>query len=220
MSFWPGAPSPRATLLIVHGGCWSNEYDLTHTSGLASALAVAGCDVWSLEYRRVGDPGGGWPGSLNDVQRAVQTVAERGAVRPMLVMGHSAGGHLALLLGALDERDGMDLDAIIGLAPIAQLTRYGTGSNSCQQMVPRFMGGKAEHLADDYLAADPAYLQPHSRTFLLSGDLDSLVPSEFSALDGVPLVQVAGAGHFDWLHPQTAAFDKLSQVIAGIVDGS
>ena len=65
----PGSALPSKGLIVfVHGGCWLNEFDITHTYPLSSALADAGYTVWSLEYRRIGDEDGGWPGTYEDIQ--------------------------------------------------------------------------------------------------------------------------------------------------------
>ncbi len=58
-------------VIFVHGGCWLNAYDVAHSKALSQALTEAGYAVWSLEYRRVGDEGGGWPGSLNDIVQGI-----------------------------------------------------------------------------------------------------------------------------------------------------
>ena len=81
--------------VVVHGGAWKAAYDLAHIEHLCVAFRDAGIATFNVEYRRVGDAGGGWPGSLEDVLRAVE-YARRLAQRLVLV-GHSAGGHLALL---------------------------------------------------------------------------------------------------------------------------
>ncbi len=220
MSVWRPQRASLATLILLHGGCWSNEYDLTHTGPVATALADAGYIVWSVEYRRVGDAGGGWPGSLEDAEEAVRVIANQTAARPVILLGHSAGGHLALLLGAgMAKHAEPIVDAVVALSPIARLARYGAGDNSCQKMVRRFMGGQPADLPDAYRCADPVNLTPHPLTVVLSGEADTIVPSVFSDLDGASRVMVAGVGHFDWLHSGTAAFNTLQTTLRGIVDG-
>jgi len=220
MVLWRPQRASLATLILLHGGCWSNEFDLTHTDPVATALADAGYTVWSVEYRRVGDAGGGWPGSLEDAEEAVRVIANQTAARPVVLLGHSAGGHLALLVGAgMAALANPAVDAVVGLSPIAQLARYGAGDNSCQEMVPRFMGGQQADVPDAYRRADPVNLRPHPLTVLLSGGADTIVPSDYSDLDGASRLEVAGAGHFDWLHSGTKAFDTLQTTLRGIVNG-
>ena len=101
--YLPAGSAPAPVVVLVHGGCWLNAYGLDHIRALAGALAAEGYAVWSLEYRRVGDDGGGWPGTGNDVQAAVAALtfapfSERFDLQRLAVLGHSAGGHLALWL--------------------------------------------------------------------------------------------------------------------------
>ena len=67
----PEGIGPFPVVVFVHGGCWLNAFDITHTHAASTALAQAGYAVWSLEYRRVGDPGGGWPGTFDDISLGV-----------------------------------------------------------------------------------------------------------------------------------------------------
>jgi acetyl esterase/lipase len=94
-------------VIFLHGGFWRVAYDRAHTGPLAAALAAAGFAVCTPEYRRTGQTGGGWPGTLDDVAAAVDILpgraaeATRGLIDPgrILLAGHSAGGHLALWAG-------------------------------------------------------------------------------------------------------------------------
>ena len=73
-------------VILIHGGCWLNSFDVNHSRPLATALSQAGFAVWSLEYRRTGDPGGGWPGTLEDIQLAL-TQLERFPLTPLICHG-------------------------------------------------------------------------------------------------------------------------------------
>src|SRR5512133_65343 len=75
----------RGLAVMVHGGFWRARYDLTHASHLCLALAQSGLTVASLEYRRVGETGGGWPGSLDDVVRGVESVAAKQGGLPVVL---------------------------------------------------------------------------------------------------------------------------------------
>src|SRR5215831_15665063 len=92
-------------VIFLHGGFWRVAYDRSHTGPMAAALAAAGYAVCVPEFRRTGQPGGGWPGTFDDVATAVDRspalVREAAgpaviADGPALLSGHSAGGHLAL----------------------------------------------------------------------------------------------------------------------------
>ena len=101
----PSGPGPHPVVVFIHGGYYRARYDLTHAGFLCVAFALAGFASWSLEYRRLGNPGGGWPGTFQDVLRGldhVGTIAEQYSLDPdrTVVVGHSAGGHLALWAAA------------------------------------------------------------------------------------------------------------------------
>ena len=219
-----GLPAEKPTIVLVHGGCWLNAYDISHTRALATALALAGHPVWNLEYRRADENTSAWPASLQDLQQgiiAMQQLAEHG-VRDddVIVVGHSAGGHLALLLAAswpqVYDRKTPVL-SVVGLAAITDIARYAQGDNSCQQATTLFMGGAPDDIPDDYAAANPARLRVDVPITLLHGDGDQIVPrDQFEGLRGGNIRRVLdpGAGHFDWIHPGTPAFGTLLRVLA------
>lgn len=210
-------PKEKAPLVVlIHGGCWLNAFDIKHTFPLSTALTQAGYAVWSLEYRRAGDPGGGWPGSFDDIKKGLAFTTKLGEypvnLTRMVVAGHSAGGHLALLASSEIQ----NITAVIGLAAITDIVRYSQGANSCQTATLDFMGG--DHLSDPvaYQLANPVGKKPHPNTTLLQGDIDVIVPVQQATLAGANADILNGAGHFDWVHPGTAAYlrfvDKLSEV--------
>ena len=101
----PPGGGPHPVAVFVHGGCWLSEYDIAHSSAVTAALAQSGIATWSLEYRRVGDEGGAWPGTLQDVARGadhLRSIAARYRLDldRVIAAGHSAGGQLALWLAA------------------------------------------------------------------------------------------------------------------------
>ena len=204
------ALTERAPLIVlIHGGCWLNAYDVQHSFPLGSALAEAGYAVWSLEYRRTGDAGGAWPGSFEDVRLGLAFTSNLKDypvdLDQIVIMGHSAGGHLALLAASENQ----DIAGVIGLAAITDIVEYSRGKNSCQTASIDFMGGSYEENPEAYKAANPASRPIHSKTMLLYGDIDSIVPIEQSQLPGASAVMFEGAGHFDWVHPGTGAYQML-----------
>jgi acetyl esterase/lipase len=203
-------------VVLIHGGCWLNAFDIQHTFPLSTALAQAGFAVWSLEYRRTGDPGGGWPGSFDDIKKGLAFTLKLKEypvdLTRMVVAGHSAGGHLALLAST----EFQNMKAVIGLAAITDIIRYSQGLNSCQKATLEFMGG--EYLSDPatYHLANPVGKKPHPNTILMHGDIDAIVPVQQSSLAGAYSEILKGAGHFDWVHPGTRAYkrfvEKLNEV--------
>jgi hypothetical protein len=63
----PPGDGPHPVVIVIHGGFWRAAYNLDHISHLCVALNKAGLATWSLEYRRIGNPGGGWRGTLDDI---------------------------------------------------------------------------------------------------------------------------------------------------------
>ena len=200
-------------VVFVHGGCWLNAYDIAHSRAMSNALAREGFAVWSLEYRRTGDVGGAWPGTFEDVLSGIRYLREIDEVQldygNISIVGHSAGGHLALLAGANEPTLKVRFSRVIGLAAIYDLVAYSKGSNSCQKAAISFMGGGAEEKIESYLAADASRMNLHAKTLLLHGDQDAIVPVNQTVDSGQKYKIVEGAGHFDFLHPSSRAWDVL-----------
>src|SRR4029077_15472828 len=99
----PESAGPFPVVMNIHGGYWRSKYDLTHAGHMCAALTAKGLATWNVEYRRVGNPGGGWPGTFDDLRSAyryVSQIAQRYQLdlAKLAVIGHSAGGQLALCL--------------------------------------------------------------------------------------------------------------------------
>ncbi|MCU1497000.1 MAG: hypothetical protein JWM47_953 [Acidimicrobiales bacterium] len=119
-------------MVLVHGGFWRAGYDLSLMDGLAADAVAAGWAVWNIEYRRVGEEGGGWPGTFADVAAAVDHLAVLADVdgEPLdpartAIVGHSAGGHLATWVAA---RPGLPADApgaAPAVRPVAAVSQAG-----------------------------------------------------------------------------------------------
>lgn len=210
----PEGTTPKALIVFIHGGCWLNAYDIKHSFALSTALSQEGYAVLSLEYRRSGDTGGGWPGSFDDIRAAFAFTKQlqSGDLNPLAViaLGHSAGGHLALLAGAQDA----SLRGVVGLAAITDIIRYAAGDNSCETATHEFMGGDFASEAAQYHAANPVEHKPHRNTFLLQGSADALVAPSQADIAGALAITLEGAGHFDWVHPGSPAFQTLLSTLS------
>ena len=213
-------------IIFVHGGCWLNAYSIEHSFPLTSALAEHGFMVFSLEYRRTGDAGGGWPGSIDDVLQGIQYFLQQSQYiydySNVYLVGHSAGGHLALLAQhelAKRQPGNAIIPKVVGLAAISDLTKYAKGKNSCQLAVRQFMAGSFAEIPQIYRQADPAQQLTGdtfgAQRFVLHGTADEIVPLSQSTQVkfAAQVVPVQGGGHFDWLHPQTESFQVLVNLI-------
>lgn len=218
-----GAEGKCPLVVLIHGGCWLEAYDIAHIRPLATALAKKGYAVWALEYRRVGQDGGGWPGTLLDIADGMDALKnldhEQIDKSRTVLLGHSAGGQLALWAAARSSlRPGQELyreapfipHGVIGLAAITDLAGYAMGDSRCEQATPQLMGGTAEEHPLRYAQASPVELGTSVQTVLLHGDADSIVsPEQAAALPGATRRLIEAAGHFDLIHPDTPAFSLL-----------
>ena len=208
--FEAAAPTKRQ-IVLIHGGCWSNHYTRAHITPLASALANVGLTVWVPEYRRVGDLGGGWPGTYQDVAAAINYVSSKTGTSP-IVIGHSAGGHLALLAAADPT---VALAGVIGLAAITDLSIYGQQEGSCPAMVQELMGTTYSDSPEDYRAASVLSSAVTVPAHLIQGSLDRIVgEDQLTGFGSNQIVRIPDAGHFDLIHPESTTFGILVDLLS------
>jgi acetyl esterase/lipase len=222
----PTGPGPHPVLVTLHGGFWRARYDLEYFGVVCDALAAAGVATWNVEYRRLGQEGGGWPGTLQDVAAAVDHVRELAARFPLDLervgaLGHSAGGHLALWAAGraripsaspLSAAQPLSLCCAVALAGVCDLRRAWELRLS-SNVTEDFLGGTPRAVPERFAAASPAELLPLCvPQVLIHGTEDDSVPYQMSvgydsaaraAGDEVALVTLAGAGHFEMVDPAT-----------------
>jgi len=234
----PGTGGLAPLTIFLHGGFWRAEYGREHTAPLAEALADAGFAVCAPEYRRTGQPDGGWPGTFDDVAAAVDRLprlvaqAAGGVIDldRVVLAGHSAGGHLALwaasrhLLPAespwrAQEPAGRSVVALAAVSDLAASYRWRLGQRATEAL----MGGGAEYYPDRYDAVDPSRLVPAGVPVRLvhgTGDdrvpwhmsLDYAVRARTSGATGVlapTCVLLPGTGHFELIDPLSAEWPQV-----------
>ena len=215
-------------VVLVHGGFWRERWDRTVMTPLAIDLARRGLACWNLEYRRVGQDGGGWPGTLEDVAAgidALRGVSEVDADR-VVVVGHSAGGQLALWSaarrrlprGAPGARPVVVPRAAVSQAGVCDLAA-GSHENLGDGAVDAFLGGSPESHPNRYAVASPTALLPLGvPQLLVHGSRDEDVPLSQSrehlaaakaAGDEVGLLEL-DADHFDVIDPEHAAWHEVA----------
>lgn len=215
-------------LMFIHGGYWRARYDLTHAGHLCAALARAGIATLNVEYRRVGNAGGGWPGTFEDIAAARQYCARNAKelaakfaidASHFALAGHSAGGALALWLAARDH----NIKAVASLAGVNDLHRAWELHLS-HDAVAELLGGTPEQVSEHYTEADPMKLSIKARQVLIHGSQDAIVPPEFSSQyvsakssrERAELITLEGAGHFDVIDPQSPHWPKVEQALTGL----
>jgi len=221
-----GNKRPFPVLMNIHGGYWRAKYDLLHAGHLCSALTRKGYATWNIEYRRVGNPGGGWPGTFEDVvnsYRLLPQIAHHYQLdsERVTVIGHSAGGQLALCLAAHE----LSIRGVVSLAGVVDIQRAFDLHLSSDAVV-EFLGGKPSEVIEHYREADPMQLAIRTRQVLIHGSDDDVVPAEFSrryvelkkqTQENVTLVGLPKADHFDVIDPRSAVWPKVESTIVGLV---
>src|SRR5436309_12234468 len=133
----PKGAGPHPVAIVLHGGFWRAAYDLEYMGHVCAAFTRAGLASWNVEYRRIGNPNGAWPGTFQDVALAaddLRSIAIRYGLdlNRVIAVGHSAGGHLALWLGSRHKlpahspvymRDALPLAGVVALAGVADLEK-------------------------------------------------------------------------------------------------
>lgn len=198
------AAARRPLVLIIHGGFWRPDIDLSHARPMAQAIAAAGWTVALPEYARVaGNPAPTFADLTRVLRQAPQIVARHNG--SLILLGHSAGGHLVLWAAA--ARICPTLAGTVALAPVADLLlahEMGLGDGA----VARFLGADPVSRPD----LDPRQMPaPHTPTTIVHGSADTIVPPAISesyvaAHARVPLIPVAEAGHFALIDPQARAW--------------
>lgn len=203
------------TVVVVHGGFWRPEYDREHASRQAQAFADAGYPTAVVEYRRPGMPGGGWPGTADDVRDAIAAIRRDPDVgrSPAVLVGHSAGGQLVTWAAAQPWAHG--LRGAVSLAGVLDLARGGA-TDVGGDAIPTFLGGSPTDVPDHYAAADPARLAPGIPVVLVHARDDDVVPFELSERyaaahrsPSVRLEAVPDGGHYGLIDPEHPAFDRV-----------
>jgi acetyl esterase/lipase len=229
---------PYPVIVLLHGGCWMAEYGLGYMGHVAADLAAHGVATWNLEYRRVGNAGGGIKGTTSDIQSGMaqlKLMEQPHALdlRRVVVVGHSAGGHLALWLAdrthdqkflRLYSGSSIFLRGVVSLAGITDLRRTGT---ACDANVPMLMGGVKEQVKN-YEEYSPLALLPIGpvKQIIVQGEADKIIPSAMATSyveaaqkkgDNARLVLLEKAGHFEIVDPQAAAWVQVRDEILQLV---
>jgi len=205
----PAGDGPFPLAVVLHGGYWQATYNLIHTGHLSRALAEAGIASWNVEYRCVGVPGGEWPGPRDDLELALAHLPRLPLEHDgrTVLVGHSAGGQLALWAGKHAQLP------VVALAPVSDVRnaveRRGPESAPGRFMAPERCG-----------EGSPLELLPLGvPQIVIHGTEDEDVPYEMSvryveaAHGEAELVTLEGTGHFEPIDPQAPVFEHTLAAI-------
>lgn len=230
----PSGRGPFPVAIIIHGGCWRAAVaDRASIASLADALGRRGFATWNIEYRRVGNPGGGWPGTFEDVAHGVDALAKvapgrRLDLNRVTLVGHSAGAHLALWAASRPKLSAPWSDArirpvsVVAIdGPAALAPFIGIDAMACPggPVIVPFMGGTPAERPQEYKIASPAdHLPLGVHQLLVGGELGPLMRPYMAAArlsgDAVDVLEPAGANHFDIVTPGTVNGEAVVDFIA------
>lgn len=240
----PAGKGPFPVAIVIHGGCWMKFADLLNTAPMADALRNAGVATWNIEYRRVDQQGGGWPGTFHDIAAAtdhLRTLAGRYNLDldRVIAVGHSAGGHLALWTASrhrlaqqslLYAEHPLRLRGAINLAGPVDLASFpAERQKSVCGAVPieKLLGGRPDEVPQRSRDASPSAQLPLGvPQILITGSLDALVPASFGEEyasvarergDRVEMKVIEGAGHFELIAPTTAAWPIVQSAVVSLL---
>jgi acetyl esterase/lipase len=219
----PEGEGPFPVVVYLHGGCWMSEYDIAHSRVLTDALPRAGIATWSLEYRRIGDPGGAWPGTFEDAEAGYAHLSElvdSYSLDPerVIISGHSAGGHLALWIAQrIEEQQPEGVirpRGVLGLAPAPDL-EFLYKHETCGQAAGQLMGGSPEEYPDRYAYGSVAKRIPKSTPQIaVIGKYDEMWRpvgvryAKSAAEQGLPIevIDADESGHFEMIYPESSTW--------------
>jgi acetyl esterase/lipase len=210
----------------IHGGFWRARYDLSHAGHLCAALTKKGLATWNLEYRRVGNQGGGWPGTFEDLLlggKFLESIAWKYHLdlKRMVVLGHSAGGQLALCLASRLK----GFRGVVSLAGVCDLRR-GWELKLSDNAIGEFLDGSPAQVPEHYREASPIEIPVAISQRILHGRDDDVVPLELSRSyaerkskqgERLQLQEIAQAGHFELIDPRSKAWEIVEKSVLALL---
>lgn len=227
----PDGAGPHPAVIVIHGGGWQATTDLAYMRPAALDLTRRGYATFTIEYRRMGNPGGGYPGTLEDMLLAADFLLEQAPAhgidrRRIAALGHSSAGQLALWLAL--QRPGalagvVSLAGVLDMAAQYEIRRQMEGSN----YVNAFLGGSPAEAPERYAAASPIQLPaPAMPVVLVHGDADWRVPPSHSrdylrhlqALGGRgELIELPGVDHLQIYKPRLPGWERVVEALNRLV---
>ena len=241
----PKGHGPFPLVVIVHGGCWSSGFaTLSYLRPLAADLQAKGVATWNIEYRQIGDTGGGWPGTFQDWAAATDHVRALAKAYPLdlhrvVAIGHSAGAHGALWIAdrpnvpagsPIRSDHPLKIAGAVAIDGPGDLKAFiGPDQKICGgPVISNLMGGLPAQLPARYAQGNPIQLLPsHVSSTLVAAVVlppDAAQAYRTAAIargDSVEVSVFNGIGHFDMLTsatPSGRAVEALILKAAGVAD--
>lgn len=240
----PAGDGPYPLAILIHGGCFTARFaDLRDMAPMAEALKARGIATWNVEYRRLGQAGAGWPGTYLDIARAVdhvRTLAPKYTLdlKRVIIVGHSAGGHLALWAAArsrlerasaLFEESPLTLRGVVDLAGPPDMETYAKlAKGACgPDVVESLLGGSAATVPERYAQVSAQRLLPlRIPQVLVWGQRDDIHPialrDEYVAAatrsgDTVKQLTFPQLGHFEIASPFAPSWPDVESEIRALL---
>lgn len=242
----PTGAGPHPVAVLVHGGCFKAAYATAqYMAPIGDALKAKGIATWNIEYRRLGQPGGGWPETYLDVGRAVdhlRAIAEQYQLdlRRVALVGHSAGGHLALwtaarakvpATSAVHMSDPLPVRGVVDLAgPVDMTVHISEYEQLCRDsVITSLLGGTPTSVPERYAQVSPKALLPlgvpHAvvigtfEEFVPRAIVESYITAAIQAGDSARMLFLPKAGHFEVASAATFTWPKIEGAIRSLLDG-
>ncbi|HTS04793.1 MAG TPA: alpha/beta fold hydrolase [Candidatus Eisenbacteria bacterium] len=218
-------------LINIHGGFWRAKYGLEHAGHLCAAFTSQGFVTANLEYRRVGNEGGAWPGTFEDIRSAYKFLLQNAEKhhansQKVVIMGHSAGGQLALCLAGHEP----SVKRVVSLAGVVDLEK-AYQLHLSNDAVVEFLRGTPVEVPDHYREANPMKLSiTEAYQWLIHGSADDTVPPQFSRdyiaaknrrkpgqKEDAHLLEIVGADHYDLIDPRSRAWEQIQKTVTELV---
>jgi acetyl esterase/lipase len=240
----PKGKSPRngwPVVVFVHGGGWSSSWSNGYTARLVEAINNLGVATWDLEFRRMGNTGGGWPGTFQDVALGTDYLRTLATKFPLdlsrvIVAGHSSGGHLVAWLAGrhrlatdspLYKPDPLKPAGVLSLAGIPDLDGALVRGNRTDVLQLLGVATREEAMAR-YDDASPIETLPHGMPEIhIVGTRDNpwriAITQDYAALarsmgEQVEVVLLDGANHFDVVDPCGPAWSAIARAVLSLLE--
>jgi acetyl esterase/lipase len=241
----PKGKGPFPVVVLIHGGCWLSKLgDLNWMSPLSEALTKQGYATWNIEYRSIDNPGGGWPGTFQDVGRAIDYLPKVANkfnldVKQVVVVGHSAGGPMALWVAArhrlpkgsvIGTSHALPVSGVVDLAGPGDLKEFLPMQDFVcgEPVVTKLLGNLPSKVAKNMPQASPSQLLPLGvKQIVITGNQDIYVPAELGEAyvneakergDNAEFIVVKDVAHFELIVPGSKAWPVVNEAVERLMN--